>query len=95
MPTMRSTLTISVFAAGAKTCNLDEYHHENGGFYIEGIAGTINNVNEIDLATGKRADNGTWAAGYYPHGEFKLLTGTFCSQEARIKGFRQYSGTFA
>ena len=58
-----------------KTCNLDEHHGPRvgaadvqGGFYVEGINGVIRN--DIDLASGKRADDGTWEAGrYYPHGE--------------------------
>ena len=86
MLTLLAALTASPSAA--KTCNLDEHHHENGGFYIEGIAGTIND--EIDLATGKRADNGTWAPGYYPHGEHTLCTGIYCSEEARVNGTQQY-----
>jgi len=73
----------------AKTCNLDEHHDKNGGFYVEGIAGSINS--QRDLETGKRADNGTWAANtYYPHGEMKLCTGMFCSEESRTKGSPQY-----
>ena len=58
-----------------KTCNLDEHHGPQvgaadvqGGFYVEGINGVISN--DRDLASGKRADDGTWEAGrYYPHGE--------------------------
>ena len=88
-------------ASAAKTCNIDDHHPAasigndggsggpgNDGFYIEGIAGVIHN--ERDLTSGKRADNGTWAPGYYPHGELKLCTGMFCSEEARTVGTNQY-----
>ena len=82
-------------------CNIDDHHPAasigagggvggpgHDGFYIEGIAGIIND--ETDLETGKRADNGTWAPGYYKHGEEKLCTGMFCSDSERVTPKRQY-----
>ena len=82
-------------------CNIDDHHPAasigagggvggagNDGFYIEGIAGIIND--ERDLETGKMADNGTWAPGYYKHGEGKLCTGVYCSASDRVTPKPQY-----
>jgi hypothetical protein len=61
---MRGALALLAYGGAAvfatKTCNLDEHHPENGGFYIEGINGVIN---DIRGDAGKRADDGTWATG--------------------------------
>ena len=60
-----------------------------GGFYVEGVNGVINS--ERDLTSGKRADDGTWEIGrYYPHGEMKVCTGTFCSEASRVTPKPQY-----
>merc|ERR1719262_2175924 len=52
------------------TCNLDDHHPENNGYYVEGIAGVISD--KTDLENGKRFDNSTWAPNtYYPRGDYR------------------------
>ena len=68
---------------------MNDHHPENGGYYIEGIAG----VNNSDRSgpNGRRADVSIWAPGrYYPHGEMRLCTGMFCTPDSRINGSPQY-----
>jgi hypothetical protein len=81
---------IGIGLAGVEgACNTDAHHPDNGGYYIEGIAGIDNS--QRDAISGKRADNTTWAPNtYYPHGELKLCTGRFCSEESRVNGSKQY-----
>ena len=70
-------------------CNVDDHHPENGGYYIEGIAG----VNNSDRSgpNGRRGDVSIWEQGrYYPHGELRLCTGMFCTPESRVTGTPQY-----
>ena len=82
-----------------KTCNLDEHHGPRvgaadvqGGFYVEGINGVISN--DRDLASGKRADDGTWAPFIeYNHGQKVLCTGMFCSAEDRVTPKPKYVPT--
>ena len=85
-----STSLLLLLASGVNAaCNVDDHHPENGGYYIEGIAGII--PDSGDSTTGRRADNTTWAPNtYYPHGEMKLCEGMFCSDESRVNGTAQY-----
>jgi len=77
------------FADVEGACSTDNHHPENGGYYIEGIAGVDKSV--TDSKTGKFADNTTWAPNtYYQHGEVKLCTGQFCSEKDRTEGSKQY-----
>jgi hypothetical protein len=70
-------------------CAEVSHHPSNGGYYIEGVAGVLNDVRSS--TTGQRADNTTWAPNtYYPHAEMKLCTGMFCSEEASVNGTAQY-----
>jgi hypothetical protein len=70
-------------------CNVGNHHPENGGYYIEGIAGV--NSSQRDNVTGRRADKSAWTANtYYPHGEIKKCTGMFCSAAAKANGTAQY-----
>lgn len=85
----RATSVLLLVGAASAACNVDKHHPENGGYYIEGIAGIVSS--ERDGETGKRADNTTWAPNsYYPHAELKLCTGMFCSEEDRVNGSAQY-----
>merc|ERR1719161_3092086 len=70
-------------------CSIDSHHPENGGYYIEGIAGV--DSSQRDTKTGRRADKTAWVKDtYYPHGELKKCEGQFCSEEAKTKGEAQY-----
>lgn len=86
--------TEALTGSGRKaTCNLDEHHPENGGFYIEGIAGAKSAGDSPRDENGhhKRADNTTWAPHtYYPYGELKICTGIFCDPAEPPEGSPQY-----
>jgi hypothetical protein len=70
-------------------CSEASHHPENGGYYIEGVAG-VNNDDRSPV-NGRRSDNSTWAPNtYYPHAEMKICTGMFCSQVAATVGTAQY-----
>lgn len=70
-------------------CSEETHHKENGGYYIEGIAG-VDNADRRE-SDGLRADKIEWVAGkYYPHAEMKLCTGPYCTEASRTVGEAQY-----
>jgi len=68
-------------------CSVDEHHPENGGYFIEGIAG--HDKGQIDPNSSSKGlrVNSTWAPGVsYPDGAVVLCEGMFCSEECRKNG---------
>lgn len=51
-------LTTKVRAA----CNEDSHHPENGGYFVEGIAGISAEI-DPNSSNNRRYDNATWARG--------------------------------
>lgn len=55
-----SLVHVWTYSAVEGVCNEDEHHPENGGYFIEGIAGFGSTV---DPGTKRKITNSTWAAG--------------------------------
>jgi len=68
------------------TCNVEDHHPENGGYFIEGIAGFGETV-DPDSSTKRKITNSTWVrGGDYADGSIKYCTGQFCSETCRNEG---------
>jgi len=68
------------------TCNVDDHHPENGGYFIEGINGFGSIIDPTSNSKRKIA-NSTWAPGIaYADGSIKYCTGQFCSETCKTDG---------
>ena len=85
---MRSSVLL-LATLTARALGACDTHPENGGYYVEGVGHT--NYSNPRGANGKPTDDIYWGKGqYYQHGEMKLCTGMFCSEEERTVGTPQY-----
>jgi len=67
------------------TCNEDDHHPENGGYFIEGING--HGKTSDPTTPNRKITNSTWAPGIeYPDGSVVYCTGRFCSETCRNDG---------
>lgn len=68
-------------------CNVDDHHPEDGGYYLEGIAGIVAGEIDPNSPNNRRYDNATWATGIdYPDGSVEICTGRFCSADCATNG---------
>jgi hypothetical protein len=82
---------LTVYAAG--TLGACTTHPENGGYYLEGIAGTDKTAHSsggVGVGGGPKIASAWVPDKYYPHGEMKLCTGMYCSETSRTVGSAQH-----
>jgi len=66
-------------------CNVDDHHPENGGYFIEGIAGFGDGPDP--QRPNRKITNSTWVpGGGYADGSLKYCTGRFCSEKCKTDG---------
>jgi len=82
----------SLFVAEG-ACNVNDNHPENGGYFVEGIAGFSSADGPLVVGTQykshekSRPTNSTWVAGgKYPDGSLQYCTGPYCSETCRNDG---------
>merc|ERR1719491_34491 len=81
-----SLIHIWSYSAVGGVCNEDDHHPENGGYFIEGIAGFGDGLDPMSTSN-RTITNSTWVpSGEYADGSLKFCTGRFCSQECRDNG---------
>lgn len=77
---------LSYYTVDGAVCNEDDHHPENGGYFIEGIAGFGSTV-DPNSDSKRKIHNSTWVpGGGYADGSLKYCTGPYCSEKCKTDG---------